>query len=225
MYDMCEPTASAPARARAAGRTSGRAAATKRLVEASARVLEHPRELAQRDALLVLVPLDWLGDARELGLELLARRDQLEPVGVEAPRLPRPGCRRAPRGRRTRAAPRASPARVRSGISSPLNVTRAASTGSRARRSARRARSRSDPPRTSCAGGTGARARRRSAALLGLAQRLELRAAEQVGVAVDDLRLLGRLLLPHPHGAPLLGALEHVAARGGSRTRLACGRR
>ena len=47
---------------------------------------------------------------------------------------------------------------------------------------------------------------------LGLAQRLELPAAEEIGVARDDLRLLGGLLLPDPHRARLLGALEHVLA-------------
>ena len=47
-------------------------------------------------------------------------------------------------------------------------------------------------------------------ALLGLVQRLELAAAEEVGVAADDLRLLRGLLLPHAHGPRLLGALVHV---------------
>ena len=47
---------------------------------------------------------------------------------------------------------------------------------------------------------------------LGLAQRVELAPAEEVVVARDDRRLLGGLLLPHPHRARLLGALEHVLA-------------
>ena len=38
----------------------------------------------------------------------------------------------------------------------------------------------------------------------------ELVAREQVGVARDDRRLLGRLLLPHAHGPRLLGALLEV---------------
>ena len=46
--------------------------------------------------------------------------------------------------------------------------------------------------------------------LLRLAQRLELLAAEEVGVAADDLRLLRDLLLADAHRAPLLGALEQV---------------
>ena len=37
----------------------------------------------QRDALLVLVPLDRIGDAGDVRLELLARGQQLQPVGVE----------------------------------------------------------------------------------------------------------------------------------------------
>ena len=46
--------------------------------------------------------------------------------------------------------------------------------------------------------------------LLGLAQGLELLAAEEVGVAADDLRLLRHFLLADAHGAPLLRALEQV---------------
>ena len=61
--------------------------------------------------------------------------------------------------------------------------------------------------------------------LLGLAQRVELLAREEVGVAADDLRLLRDLLLADAHRAPLLGALEEVALRGGTRTRSDCGRR
>jgi hypothetical protein len=38
-----------------------------------------------------------------------------------------------------------------------------------------------------------------------------LLAREEVGVASDDLRLLARLLLPHAHGASLLGALVEIA--------------
>ena len=47
-------------------------------------------------------------------------------------------------------------------------------------------------------------------AVLGLAQRLELLDAEEVGVALDDLRLLGGLLLAHAHRAAFLGALEEI---------------
>ena len=47
-------------------------------------------------------------------------------------------------------------------------------------------------------------------AVLGLAQRLELLDAEEVGVALDDLGLLGDLLLAHAHRAALLGALEQI---------------
>ena len=47
-------------------------------------------------------------------------------------------------------------------------------------------------------------------ALLGLAQRIELLAAEQIGEAAHDLRLLRRLLLADTNRAPFLGALEQV---------------
>ena len=45
------------------------------------------------------------------------------------------------------------------------------------------------------------------------AVRVELIAAEEIGVAADDLGLLGDLLLPHPHRTRLLGPLEQVAAQ------------
>src|SRR2546423_1595176 len=48
------------------------------------------------------------------------------------------------------------------------------------------------------------------APVLLLAQRVELLAAEEVGVARDDRRLLRDLLLPHANGAPFLGALVQV---------------
>src|SRR5437868_6946731 len=44
--------------------------------------------------------------------------------------------------------------------------------------------------------------------LLGRAKRVELLAAEEIGVARDDRRLLRDLLLAHAHRAPLLRALE-----------------
>ena len=44
-----------------------------------------------------------------------------------------------------------------------------------------------------------------------LAQRVELLAREEVGVAAHDLRLLRDLLLAHAHRAPLLRALEQIA--------------
>ena len=53
-------------------------------MEASLAALQRRRELAQRDALLLLVALDRVGDARELGGELLAGAQQLEPVGLNA---------------------------------------------------------------------------------------------------------------------------------------------
>jgi hypothetical protein len=46
--------------------------------------------------------------------------------------------------------------------------------------------------------------------LLG-AQRVVLLAREEVGVPRNDLRLLARLLLPHPDGAHFLRALEEIS--------------
>ena len=46
---------------------------------------------------------------------------------------------------------------------------------------------------------------------LGLAQRLELRAGKEVGVAGDDLGALGHLLLADADSAPFLGPLEQIA--------------
>src|SRR5438445_707872 len=45
---------------------------------------------------------------------------------------------------------------------------------------------------------------------LGPSKRLELLAAEEVGVAGDDLRLLGDLLLADAHGAAFLRALVEM---------------
>ena len=49
-----------------------------------ARSLERRGQLAQRDALLLLVAFDRVADPGQFGRQLLCRRDQLEPVGVEA---------------------------------------------------------------------------------------------------------------------------------------------
>ena len=48
--------------------------------------------------------------------------------------------------------------------------------------------------------------------LLGRAERIELLAAEEVGVRGDDRGPLGDLLLAHAHGADLFGTLEEVGA-------------
>ncbi len=48
--------------------------------------------------------------------------------------------------------------------------------------------------------------------LPGLAQRLELLGREEVGVARDDLRLLGYGLQPDAHRVRLLGSLEEIVA-------------
>src|SRR5581483_4429982 len=52
----------------------------------AARSLERRGELAQRDRLLVLVPLDRVGDPGVLGRQLLAGTDQAERLVVEAGR-------------------------------------------------------------------------------------------------------------------------------------------
>ena len=61
-------------------------------------------------------------------------------------------------------------------------------------------------------------------AVLGLAQRLELLDAEEVGVALDDLGLLGDVLLAHAHRAALLGALEEIPREAALELGRDCGR-
>ena len=51
--------------------------------ECLACVVEHTREPAQRDPLLVLVSRDRARDAGQFGLQLLTLADQVEAVGVE----------------------------------------------------------------------------------------------------------------------------------------------
>ena len=65
-------------------------------------------------------------------------------------------------------------------------------------------------PRRSCAGGRGARARLVRRLLLALAQRRELRPREEIGVARDDRRLLGNLLLADGDRPALLRSLVEV---------------
>ena len=57
---------------------------------------------------------------------------------------------------------------------------------------------------------------------LGLVERLELLAREEIRVPRDDRRLLRRLLLPHPHGPCLLGALDPVGLEPGLVPRQPC---
>ena len=200
------------ARGRAASRTSARAARVDARRPASLASPEHRCELAQRDALLLLVARRP-GRARRRARRRAPRpRDQLEPVVVELGRRVGVDARRAPRGRRSSGSTASRACAVRSGISSPLNV---------------------DPrgedrvlERVLALGELG----RDEPALAGLAQPVEALALvaagapssasrsasscsrrEEVGVARDDLRLLGDLLLADAHRAAFLGALEEVA--------------
>ena len=197
---------------RAAGRTSARGAASHAAVAARCGRIERALELAQRDPLLLLVARDRVGLAGDLGLELLARAEQVEPLGVELGRALGLERRRAPRGRRTPSSTASRACAERSGSSSPLQ---------------RHARGEDRVlERVLALGELG----RDEPALAGLAQPVQplalvvrprpssasrsassCVAAEEVGVARDDRRLLGDLLLADADRAALLRALEEVA--------------
>ncbi len=191
-----------------------------------ARGRERLLEPAQRDRLLLLVARDRVGLAGELGLELLAgRAQQLEPLVVEAaeaspcelaqlvavavvgqdrelrlrgPERKRLGAELHPRGEDRVLE------LVLAGAQLDLDEAGFA---------------RLAQPVEALALVAGSRLG------LGLAQRVELLAREELGVARDDLGPLGDLLLADADGAAFLGALEEVALRGAPRTRQASGPR
>src|SRR5581483_38001 len=163
----------------------------------------------QRDALLVLVALDRIRDARMLGLQRLALTRELQPVGVErgarrlldrAELLP-VGVPGKHRQLRLRVAQRHLLAAKRHPFREQLVLELVLRLGELRRHEPALARLAQPEEQLTVV------ARRR---LLGVAQRLQLAGREQVAVAADDLRLLRHLLLPHAHRPPLLGALEQV---------------
>ena len=143
-------------------------------------------------------------------------RDQLEPVGVEAALA---SAWISPSSSRSAYVAEHGELRLRVPQRHLLAVERR-----RARRACRFSSSSSRStsvgrrrarPRTSCAAGRAARARRRRAASSASRSASSCSTREEVGVALDDLRLLRRLLLADPDRAALLGAL--VAGSAASR--------
>ncbi len=182
-----------------------------RLAGIGTRLRQGALELVERHLLLVLAAFDGIGDARELALERLPLREQVEPALVElgvAFRLELPQLL-------------ALPVRVEHGEPGLRGTERQLL-------ALPRDAGREDPVlelvvllgdlRRREAGLTCLTQPKETLALvlvgrfvLTPAQQLELVAREQVLVARDDRRLLGRLLLSHAHGATLLGALVQVA--------------
>ena len=102
------------------------AQAREHAVGLGARPAEHVCEPTERDALLLLVPRHGIGLAGELGVELLTRAEDLQPVVVEGRGGIAVDLARAPRGPRTPVRTASRACALRSGISSPRKVTRAA---------------------------------------------------------------------------------------------------
>ena len=172
--------------------------------------VEHALELVQRDPLLLRVPRDRVGLARELGLERLAGREQLAAVVVEAradgvrerAELVAVAVAGQHRELRLRGAQRqllAAPVDAR-GEDPVLELVLP-----------RRELGGDDPRLAGLAQPVEPLALVAARRLLRLAQHVELRGREEVAVALDDRGLLGDLLLADAHRAPLFGALEEVA--------------
>ena len=181
-----------------------------RAVDGLARRGERALEVAQRDLLLLFDPRDRVGLARELGLELFRGGDQLESVVVEVggtERLQLAELLAFPvvgehRELRLRGAERQLLALPRHARAEQRVLERVLSLGELGG---------DDPGLAGLAQAVEALALVARRARFLLAQRLDLLAGEEVRVARDDRRLLGGLLLPHPHRAALLGALVEVA--------------
>ncbi len=185
-----------------------------------ARRFERGRQLPQGDALLVLVALDRARDSGVLRRQRLPGLRELEPVGVEArarrgldpAQLLAVGVDGQDRKLRLCGAKRQLLALERNAVGEepvlelvlPLREL-----GGDEAALAGLAQAEEQLPLVARRG------------LLRLVERLELLAAEQVGVAADDLGLLRDLLLPHAHRPAFLGALEEVAPQ----LRLEVGRR
>src|SRR5262249_54105487 len=180
------------------------------VVDRRARGSEGLLERAQRDLLLLLVPLDALRNAAEVRLERLRLRDQLEPVGVErrghvglqrAELLPFPvvgnDCELRLRGSQWNLFALPRDARGEDAILELVVLLRELG---REQPSLARLAQAVEPLELVVVGRL----------LLALAQRGQLRSREEILVARDDRRLLGGLLLPHAHGTSLLGALVEV---------------
>src|SRR4051794_30198883 len=171
--------------------------------------MEGARQLAQRDRLLLLVPLDRVGDAGVVRGELLAGAHQLQPVGVErrarvrldAAELVALVVRREHREQRLSVPERHLLALERNALGEEAVLELVF---------ALRELRRDEAGLAGLAEPVQQLALVARDAVLRLAQGIELLAAEEVRVAADDLRLLGSLLLADAHGTPLLGALEEI---------------
>ena len=166
-------------------------------------------ELAQRDPLLLLVPRDRVGLAGQLRGQLLAGAEQLEPlvveggvqVGLELAELLALGVGvqdRQPRLGRPQRQLLALVRQPRGELGVLEGVLALDELGG------------DDPALADLAQAVELLALVALRRALGVPERIELLAGEQVGVAGDDLRLLGRLLLADADGAALLRALEQI---------------
>src|SRR5204863_9555904 len=154
---------------------------------------ERALEVVERDRLLLLVPRDRVGLARELRFELLGRAQQVEPIGIEggggvslerAQLLPLVVVRekREPRLRRSQ---RQLLAAVRDARGQDRVLERVVALGELGEEQAGLA-GLPQPVEPLALVAVGA--------FLGVSQDVELVAAEEVGVARDDRRLLRDLL-------------------------------
>ena len=174
-----------------------------------ARAVEHGRQVAHRDLLLLLVPSDRIGLCRELGLELLVGADQVEPVGVERGRsfaidrreLVAVAIALDDRELRLRRPQRDLLALEVDARGQDRVLELVVSLGELRR----------DDPALACLSEPVQPLPFVAACpSLLLPERVELLAAEQIGVPGDDRRLLGRLLLAHPDRASLFGTLVQI---------------
>src|SRR5207248_325231 len=167
-------------------------------------------ELAQRDALLLLVAGDRVRLARQLGLELLGRAQEVEPVGIELGRTI--GLERAQlfallvvgqdREPRLCRAQRQLLAAIGHPSGEDRVLDRVVPLGELGEE---------ETALAGLAEPVEPLALVALRALLGVAEDVELVAAEEIGVARDERSLLRDLLLADPHSPSLLGPLEEVA--------------
>ena len=175
---------------------------------------EGPLELAQRDRLFLLGTGDRVRLAGELRVQRLPRRDELQPVGVQARGLGllqlaellavavglQHGEARLCGPQRQLVAPEAHPGGEDRVLERVLLLGELA---------------RDQAALTGLPQAVEALPLAALGAVLGLSERLELAAREEVRVARDDRCLLRDVLLADAHGAALLGTLEVVALEAG----------
>jgi hypothetical protein len=170
---------------------------------------EHLLELPQRDRLLLLVARDGIALTRELALELLAGDHQRQAVAVEAGRL---GTLQLAERLAVRVGVEHGEACLRRAQRHLFAVER--DTGAEDRILERvlllRELGRDETALARLAQPVEPLPLVAGRGVLGFAQRLDLRAREELAVARDDRSLLRDLLFAHAHGTAFLGALEVV---------------